>query len=191
VPAEHAPAHEPGGVVGVVAYHEHRAARAEAVEPLDGLAHDWLVVTEEGDEEPEELEELEELLDEPELELPLDVVDALELVVVDAAASRSFSRLSSAARLAAAARRLAAAATSLDDDDEDVLVPVVRAAATCLVVVLFADSAGSLPSTICTKIPSHAAMNTATVTATTVRLIRRALLRRARIRARPSALPES
>jgi hypothetical protein len=53
------------------------------------------------------------------------------------------------------------------------------------------DRPGSFPSTICTYIPSHAAMNAATVKATTVRLIRRAFLRRARIFARASALGES
>jgi hypothetical protein len=146
------------------------------------------VVTDDGDEElPEELEELLDDVVVAALELDV-VVPELELEDDVVAAARSFSRSRSrfsAAARSATARFLAAAAASLDDD----VVPLVRAAATCFVVALFADSAGSLPSTICTKIPSHAAMNTATVIATTVRRMRRALRLRSRMRARASALP--
>jgi hypothetical protein len=39
VPAEHAPADEPRRLLGAVSDHEHCAARAEAVEALDGFDH--------------------------------------------------------------------------------------------------------------------------------------------------------
>src|SRR5205085_6769935 len=81
VPAQHAPPHETRAVIRIVAHHQHGAARAEAVEALDRLAHDWLVVTDDGLELlPEELlpEGLEELLDVV-LELLVDCVDVPEL----------------------------------------------------------------------------------------------------------------
>jgi hypothetical protein len=69
---------------------------------------------------------------------------------------------------------------------EDV-VPALLVDATCLVE---AESAGSFPSTSCTKITSHAAMNAASEKAITRRLMLRARSRRPRSRARASALPD-
>jgi hypothetical protein len=85
VPPEHAAANEPRRLLraarSALADHEHSAARTEAVEAFYRLAHDWLVVTEVGEEleELEELEESEELDELPEVvELPLELVPALE-----------------------------------------------------------------------------------------------------------------
>ena len=72
MPPEHAAANEPRRLLRAarpaLADHEHSAAGTEAVEALYRLAHDWLVVTEDG-EELEELLEVVELLVVPALEL--------------------------------------------------------------------------------------------------------------------------
>jgi hypothetical protein len=186
--------------------HQHRAPRAEAVEALRGLAEghqDCFVVT--ADEPPLDSPPLEELPEDgspPLEELPEDVDDDSPLLVEPVALGEPDSPSAELEELDSGAL------AELDSPPlEELVAPVLGAVEELFVLALLdllldalafvpapravalrlteALSAGSWPEAICTYTTMNAAVNSAALSATTERRMRRARLRMFATRSRP------